>query len=79
MRVAYMNPDNTVREIIPDECRPVEYWYNAEFASHCMEIPDYVSWNWEYDPDNEKWYEPGQRPKQIGEIERLVANSINNI
>lgn len=40
-----------VREIIPDECRPVESWYNVEFASHCVEAPDDIKQNMLY---NEK-------------------------
>lgn len=57
-----MNPDYTVREILPEDAIPIAQWYNEEFASHCMEIPDYVQPNWEYDPNDGAWYEPGERP-----------------
>lgn len=29
-----------IREIIPNTARPVEQWYNEEFASRCIEVPD---------------------------------------
>lgn len=79
MRVAYMNPDNTVREIIPDEARPVAQWYNEEFASHCMEIPDDVHENWEYDPENNRWYEPGTRPVIERRIIKEMRDMINSV
>lgn len=45
-----------VREIIPDEARPVEDWYNVEFASHCMEVEDSIVVNMLYDADNKLFY-----------------------
>lgn len=51
-KVVYIDVDEYgrkyVREIIPDECRPVESWYNVEFASHCVEAPDDIEQNMLY-------------------------------
>lgn len=79
MRVAYMNPDNTVREIIPNEARPVAKWYNEEFASHCIEIPDNVYENWEYDPENGQWYEPGKRPDVVSRFIKNLRDVIDGV
>lgn len=78
MRYAYINPDNTVREIIPEGAYPIAEWYNEEFASHCIEIPDYVEPNWVYDPVNEKFYEPGNM-KLRSEFEILIEMGIDEV
>lgn len=43
-RIGYIDVDiygrKYIREILPIGARPVEEWYNKEFAAHCMEIPD---------------------------------------
>lgn len=77
MKNVYMNPDYTVREVLPEEATPIAKWYNEEFASHCMEVPDEVMPNWEYDPNTKQWFEPGQR----GPIEApsLLKEAINQI
>lgn len=72
-----MNQNYTVREILPKEATPIAEWYNEEFASHCMEIPDYVEANWEYDLKTKTWYEPGMRPN--GDFLATLKNEINGI
>lgn len=72
MKNAYMNPDYTVREILPKDAVPIEDWYNREFASHCMEVPDRVEPNWEYDPVLDVWYEPGTRPANWGIVSAIL-------
>lgn len=79
MKNAYMNPDYTVREILPSEAVPIADWYNAEFASHCMEIPDHVMPNWEYDPRNGQFYEPGTRPELETRIGTFISEAIDSI
>lgn len=79
MKNAYMNPDYTVREILPAEAVPIADWYNEEFAAHCMEIPDEVMPNWEYDPRSDTWYEPGTRPTMKNEMEQLISDVVENI
>lgn len=32
--------NNIVIEIIPEYALPVEQWYGADFAAHCIEAPD---------------------------------------
>lgn len=59
----YLNPDNTIREIIPDNAtkslpewedvteglQAITKWYGEDFAAHCVEAPDEVMQNWSYD------------------------------
>lgn len=78
MRFAYINPDNTVREIIPDGAYPIADWYNEEFASHCVEIPDYVEQNWIYDPSNCEFYGPGSKDTKSN-FEILIGMEIDGI
>lgn len=78
MRYAYIDPDNTVREIIPEGAYPIADWYNEEFASHCMEIPDYVKPNWIHDPIGGEFYEPGAMNARGG-FEALIGVEIDKV
>lgn len=65
--------ENIVIEVIPDEARPVEDWYNKEFASQCVEAPDEVDQHWVYDRKNNKWLEPGSElPIESDPVETLI-------
>lgn len=72
-----------VREIIPDEARPVAEWYNAEFASHCVEAPDDIQQNMLYDGKARmfsEWMmpeEPLDTPKSDAERLEDLENAIN--
>lgn len=79
MKNVYLNSDLSVREILPPEAIPIEDWYNAEFASHCIEAPDNVEQNWEYDPVNDIWYEPGMRPGRKTSMEQFLETALDAI
>lgn len=79
MKWAYLNSDNTVREIIPAEARPIEEWYNKEFASHCFEVPDEVMPNWWYDAENNTWHETILNNENKSYIQKTLEYAINNI
>ena len=80
-KMVYMDTDpygrKYVREIIPDECRPVEDWYNLDFASHCIEAPDYIRQNMLYDDKTNEFTEwvPYEDSPQVTktESERIEA------
>lgn len=63
---------NTVVEILPDEARPVEEYYNEFFASHCMELPDHVGVNWKYDPEFQNWVPSEQYLSMADKIRRSI-------
>lgn len=67
--------NNIVAEIIPEAAHPVEYWYNAEFAAKCQEIPDEVMPNWGWDPEQGKWL-PEHEYKTLQEKLHRVFNQI---
>lgn len=46
-----------VREILPDAATPIEDWYNAEFATHCVEAPDNIKQNMLYDEKTKTFYD----------------------
>lgn len=59
MKHAYIEtlPDKLcVRELIPSELSPVEKYYGAEFASHCVEVSDDVEEGMIYSPDKDIFY-----------------------
>ena len=42
---------NIVREIIPEDVRPLDVYYPPDFCEQCVEAPDEVEQHWVYDPD----------------------------
>lgn len=54
----YLNPDNTVREVIPEYALPVSKWYGESFASRCVDAPDDVVQGMVYDLETRKFSEP---------------------
>ena len=54
----YLNPDNTVREVIPEYALPVSKWYGESFASRCVDAPDDVLQGMVYDPETRTFSEP---------------------
>lgn len=47
MRIGFIEANGQIREILPKEIKfsDVAEWYNQEFASHCIEIPDDMNAN----------------------------------
>jgi len=75
MKIVYISPDNTVREIIPPSAtKPnVAHWYNEEFASRCVEAPDEVGQGWIYDPESKTFSPPEEPPKPSPAEQRKTA------
>lgn len=68
---------NIVFEIIPDEARPIEEWYNADFAAECVEAPDDVEQGWVYDSKTGKFLMPGSKiPEDSDILESLLDSFI---
>ena len=42
---------NIVREVIPEDVRPLDVYYPPDFCAQCVEAPDEVEQRWVYDPD----------------------------
>ena len=57
-KTVYLNPDNTVREIVPDYALPVSKWYGPSFASRCVDAPDDVVQGMVYDSETRTFSEP---------------------
>lgn len=78
MKWVYLNTDNTVREIIPDEATQpsIAHWYGKDFASRCVQALDEVEQGWVYDgttfsPPHEP--EPAPAVDQIVEVKLAIA------
>lgn len=65
--------NNIVIEIIPEAAHPVEEWYNAEFASKCMEIPDDVMPNWGWDPEQDKWLPENEYLTLVQKLHKVMS------
>lgn len=47
MRIGFIETNGQIREILPEgiEFSDIAKWYNEEFASHCIEIPENIEEN----------------------------------
>lgn len=82
MRHAYIEvlPDKLcVREIIPSKLAPVEKYYGAEFASHCVEVSDDVEEGMIYDPDRGIFYKEEIPERPPINLNRALFSIIDSI
>lgn len=76
MKIVYLNPDNTVREILPEATyeKGAEFWYGAEFAKRCVEAPNDVEQGFVYDPEAGTFAEAEPTKEQPTGLEIMRAD-----
>ena len=68
---------NIVREIIPEDVRPLDLYYPPDFCAQCVEAPDEVEQRWVYDPDANTFAlppEPQEPEPEPGDLAAQVAD-----
>lgn len=61
-----------VFEIIPEDARPLEKYYNEDFISQCVEAPDEVEQHWVYDSNNGSFSTPQKNEESKDPIDLLL-------
>ena len=88
MKIVYLDPDNSVREILPEATyeKGAAFWYGPEFAERCVEAPDDVEQGYVYNAEtgifskpsyNVPAPEPETEPSVWDELDAAYTEGVN--